>query len=134
MQTPADTATSVVTIGSECSACALIDKLGKLSCCARGGAWFNNCGRTVNSNFEHTWIEGLKACGNVAGLVMGSTESNLVLLNQTSTSHQLGTVQNQGVHPSGDSTHVSSMANSRGYDKLPHLVVHTSLLLVTLNS
>ena len=37
-------------------------KSGKLSCCARGGTWFQNCGDPGDSKFEHTWNEGINAC------------------------------------------------------------------------
>ena len=37
-------------------------KNGKLSCCARGGEWFDNCGDDGDTNFDHTWAEGAAAC------------------------------------------------------------------------
>ena len=45
-----------------CPKCATIKKSGKLSCCARGGAWFQKCGDAGDSNFDHTWVEGIQAC------------------------------------------------------------------------
>ena len=33
-----------------------------LTCCGKGGSWFQNCGRPGDPNFEHTWGEGTKAC------------------------------------------------------------------------
>ena len=56
---PADTTTTTVYI---CRRCVIVGKLGRLSCCGRGGYWFNNCGRTRNSKFYHTWYEGIQAC------------------------------------------------------------------------
>ena len=47
---------------ARCSKCGIIKKSGQLSCCARGGAWLNNCGDPGDSSFEHTWIEGIEAC------------------------------------------------------------------------
>ena len=45
-----------------CLKCGVIKKSGKLSCCARDGAWFNKCGDRGDSKFEHTWLEGIRAC------------------------------------------------------------------------
>jgi len=56
------TTTSPDTARTECSSCAPLKKSGKLSCCARGGAWFKNCGNTGDSAFDHTWVEGIHAC------------------------------------------------------------------------
>ena len=45
-----------------CPKCGTIEKSDKLSCCGRGGSWFNNCGRDSNSKFDYTWYEGIQAC------------------------------------------------------------------------
>ena len=45
----------------ECATC-VFTNAGKLSCCARGGSWFNNCGDAGDKKFEHTWAEGIQAC------------------------------------------------------------------------
>ena len=45
---------------NSCPKCAT-DKAGKHSCCARGGAWFKNCGDGGDTKF-HTWTEGIQAC------------------------------------------------------------------------
>jgi len=53
------------TTSSVCSKCAKIKKNGILSCCARGGAWFKECGsNTDGGKFDHTWTEGIEACKN----------------------------------------------------------------------
>ena len=49
-------------IGSRCVECGTTKKSGKLSCCARGGSWFKNCGDGGDSKFDHTWAEGIQAC------------------------------------------------------------------------
>ena len=59
MQTSVETATPITSV---CLACGVIKKSGKLSCCARGGSWFGNCGATRAAQREHTWYEGLHAC------------------------------------------------------------------------
>ena len=37
-------------------------KTGKLTCCARKGAWFEKCGDDGDPNFDHTWTEGVDSC------------------------------------------------------------------------
>ena len=44
-----------------CPACGVNKFTGKLSCCSRGGTWFNNCGDD-GDEFDHTWREGLVSC------------------------------------------------------------------------
>ena len=60
-----------VSVGSsdECAECAT-NKVGKLSCCARGGAWFKKCGDFVDTQFDHTWAEGIQACKHFANSVL----------------------------------------------------------------
>ena len=38
------------------------NKAGKISCCARGGSWFQNCGEFGDSKFDHTWGDGIQSC------------------------------------------------------------------------
>ena len=45
-----------------CPKCGTIKESGKRSCCARGGAWFKNCGDAGDAQFDHTWAEGIQAC------------------------------------------------------------------------
>ena len=49
------------TASSVCSKCGTTKK-GARSCCAQGGAWFNNCGKDDDEEFDHTWTEGALAC------------------------------------------------------------------------
>merc|ERR1719305_693079 len=53
---------ATTTVPNTCPKCGIIKKLNKLSCCARGGAWFNKCGDGGDSKFDHTWLEGIQAC------------------------------------------------------------------------
>ena len=57
-------ATPPVTVkpSTTCAKCGKIKKSKKLSCCARGGAWYNKCGDEGDSKFDHTWLEGVQAC------------------------------------------------------------------------
>ena len=61
-EAPATTSLSAVSSGNACRKCGAIKKSGKLSCCARGGAWFKNCGDVGDTKFGHTWAEGVQAC------------------------------------------------------------------------
>ena len=59
MLVPAVTTTS---ISSVCPECGITQKSAKMSCCARGGSWFGNCGGAGDGTFGHTWYEGVRAC------------------------------------------------------------------------
>ena len=47
---------------SVCPVCGTFANTGDRSCCATGGAWFQKCGTTDDSDAEHTWTEGIQAC------------------------------------------------------------------------
>ena len=51
---------------SVCPKCGIKKKSGKPSCCFSGGAWFKNCGDASDPNFDHTWMEGARACEGVS--------------------------------------------------------------------
>ena len=55
-------ASAASSIDNMCPKCGIVKKSGKLSCCARGGAWFKNCGNDGDREFDHTWVEGIEAC------------------------------------------------------------------------
>ena len=61
-ENPSTSTTATTDSSSTCSKCGTFAKSGKPSCCARGGAWFNKCGDPGDSNFDHTWFEGIQAC------------------------------------------------------------------------
>ena len=53
--------TTMATTSPVCPKCGTFKKDGKPpSCCAPGGAWFNQCGD--GPRFEHTWGDGIDAC------------------------------------------------------------------------
>ena len=52
---------------SVCPKCGTTEKSGKRSCCARGAAWFNNCGDGGDLKYDHTWAEGIHACESRLG-------------------------------------------------------------------
>ena len=45
-----------------CGKCGTVNKSGKLSCCAHGGAWFKHCGGAGKTKVAHTWVDGVEAC------------------------------------------------------------------------
>ena len=60
-RTPINTPTILGKMSS-CPKCATFPKSGRVSCCAPGGAWHNSCGGAANTNVDHRWFEGTKAC------------------------------------------------------------------------
>ena len=56
------TTKSLNVVSSSCSKCGTLKNSGKQSCCARGGAWFKNCGNDGDAQFDHTWVDGIEAC------------------------------------------------------------------------
>ena len=63
----------LVSGSSGCPKCGFTKRSGKYSCCARGGAWFKNCGSAGDIEFDHTWDEGIQACkGFVASVSVKS--------------------------------------------------------------
>ena len=54
---------SVITvpINTKCPKCGTTNK-GDVSCCARGGSWFQKCGDPGDTRFEYTWTEGINVC------------------------------------------------------------------------
>ena len=55
-------AVTTTATASVCSKCGILKKSGTASCCAPGGAWFENCGAAGDRNVDHKWSEGVKAC------------------------------------------------------------------------
>ena len=85
-----------------CPKCAAIKKSGKFSCCARGGAWFKNCGMFVTKNVDHTWVEGVQACRGFSGSSSGAKLRSQVILHHEKTQSQ----QNVTRDRSGTQQHI----------------------------
>ena len=115
-----------------CPKCAAIKKSGKLSCCAPGGAWFNNCGTSGNSNTDHTWVEGMQACKDVVGVFSVKAEAQFASINQTTTTQQLNDVEKQkNIDSTIDTTYdVPTTGNCKESVQLYHIVVFTSFLFI----
>ena len=77
--------------GNGCIKCGTADKSGVLSCCAHGGAWFENCGDAGNADFDHTWTEGIQACEGVVASTQAWRRHAAVI------THPLSTAQSHGV-------------------------------------
>ena len=65
IEAPATTGVSGIKM-KRCPKCGTAKKSGKLSCCARGGAWFQKCGAAGDTHFEHSWTDGIQACNGFA--------------------------------------------------------------------
>ena len=103
---------------------------GKLSCCARGGAWFENCGTSDNSNTEHTWVEGVQACKGVVTLFSGEAESQFMLVNETTTTQQLSDVGRQTIGFTLTAAYDPPTGNSKDNENLLHIIAFTNVLFV----
>ena len=50
-----------------CRKCRTVTRTSRRpSCCARGASWFGLCGDSGDTNFQHTWLEGIRACKGVS--------------------------------------------------------------------
>ena len=127
ISTPAVTVTRITPV---CPKCAAIKKSGKLSCCAPGGAWFNNCGFSSNSKTEHTWFEGVQACKNVVSLFSGKEESQFILVNQTIATQHVNDVDQQTIDSTLAVAYDVPTGNSKYNDQLLHIVVFISILFI----
>ena len=91
--TAATIADTAVTPPVACPKCAT-NNAGKLTCCARGGSWFQKCGDTGDSKFDHTWTEGIKACkDSTSGKAQAQAQAQPMMSNQTTTAQEQKAVQ-----------------------------------------
>ena len=128
-------ATPPITVkpSTTCPMCGTIKKSKKLSCCARGGAWYNKCGDEGDSNFDHTWTEGVQACRGFASLLSDEAQRQAMQRHETTTT-QLKTTrdpnvpqQNSVIDSFSDSV---SDAGGKGFSKI---AIFIDLFLITLN-
>ena len=105
---------------SECSKCGTIKKSGQLSCCAPGGAWFQNCGNGANSNLDHTWFEGIQACVGVEAKVKAMLNTQAMAFKPTDA------VPKQNIDSADDTVYV----NCRGYCEITNVSVVISFLFI----
>ena len=62
LNTPISASASTPAIASACTKCGTFKKSGRVSCCAPGGAWYNNCGGVGDRTVDHRWLEGVEVC------------------------------------------------------------------------
>ena len=85
---------SVVTSSSSgCPRCGIIQKSNTLSCCARGGAWFKQCGDVGDAQLHHTWSEGIQACKGFVKSIPKALPQHVVLHRMSAIVHLVGTAQ-----------------------------------------
>ena len=110
---PATTTKSPVTTksspGTTCPKCSMFKKSGKPSCCAPGGAWFNNCGEGE----DHTWFEGVQTCANA----------------ESATESQAQAIKTQSKIDPEDDVYDVVVTDSRSYYSVLHIGVIVGLSL-----
>ena len=107
-----------------CPMCGTIKKSKKLSCCARGGSWFKNCGDDGDLKFDHTWLEGLRACKDFVSLLSDEAQRQAMQRHET-TKTQLKTTRD----PNGPQQYSVSDAGDIGFSKI---TIFIGLFLITL--
>ena len=129
-EAPTTTTTSASAVSSKissklCLKCGSIKKSGKLSCCARGGAWFKKCGDAGDSKFDHTWFDGIQACTGVAGKVQ-------VQPYRTTIDHTRNPNENQIIISTAQSVYDADTKNSKNCSEhLTKLTVLITILILT---
>ena len=69
-----------------------------MSCCGRGGSWFQNCGRAGNRKLQHTWYEGIQACKALTQpRIVVDQEANAAQQKGIGSSHGDNKVNSKGV-------------------------------------
>ena len=140
MFTAAPATSDMLTRSSKvCPKCGKGKKSGKLSCCARGGTWFEKCGDIDDSEADHTWVEGIQAC-NIESMLPIPTHVQVMLryegvTTQTTNSSWVENVVEQRVkqqvnkHPGETTSHVGS-TNSKDSVKLADIVAIASIMSI----
>ena len=80
-----------------CPKCGTTNKSGKVSCCARGGSWFKNCGDEGNTKFDHTWAEGVQACKDIVSSVSVQLSPEVMFRHAGATMDRAATTKPQSV-------------------------------------
>ena len=70
-------------------------KFNKISCCARGGAWFDNCVDVGEAHSNHKWFEGSQACKGLATSVAVRSQRQMMLHRNTVVDYPLHTAQSR---------------------------------------
>ena len=129
---PAGVPATTVARRNTCSKCRSTKKSGKLSCCARGGAWFKNCGDAGERKFDHTWAEGIQACKGfwpnvpfkAAGRHVGLINTRVNMTKSRNCSHQQAKAYRRG------SMSNVAAADSTDYIRLAKMTVYSGVFLL----
>ena len=106
---PPLTMVTSTTVSLACSKCGTTKKSGRSSCCARGGAWFKNCGDAGDTKFDHSWTEGIQAC---KGFATAKLSLHVVLRRVGSIFYPPNTSQRQNdTQQQAHMYHIGSMLN-----------------------
>ena len=123
-----------------CAHCSSTKRSTEMSCCARGGAWFKNCGDFGDMTFDHTWAEGIQACKGFGKSVLLPSSLQLpshhvrVIDLRLNTFRSRNTTQRQTNLYSPDSVFNTDKTNSQECDQLMKVVVYIHVLLIIQHS
>ena len=120
-----------------CPKCSTIKKSGKHSCCARGGAWFKNCGDADDTQFDHTWAEGIEACKGFSDSVLIKISQQAILRNAGVIVNPLNvnqlrnnTQQRTHVSRAGSMSSISKFADFRNPIRLDENIARICVLFI----
>ena len=138
VSTEAHTKTSASEISRKrCPKCGIVKKSGKLSCCARGGAWFKQCGDAGDSTFDHTWVEGIQTCNYfksslaIEAPVQAMLRHERVVMELINTTWIRNTAKQQIVTDRTGNMFYAAMAGSKYSVRFIKIVVFAVLVCVT---
>ena len=96
-----------------CPKCGTTKRSSKRSCCARGGAWFKNCGDAGDTEFDHTWTEGIQVCKDFTAATLrtqvvlryeGGVANPMITVQARNTAQQQTDIYHFGIMPNVCST------------------------------
>ena len=121
-----------------CPKCRALKKSGKYSCCARGGAWFKNCGDADDTQFDHTWAEGIESCKRFSDSFLIKISQQAILRNVGASINPLSTnrprnnthQQRTRISRAGSMSNISNFADCRNAVGLYEIVVRVYVLFI----
>ena len=136
-EAPTTTSASAIT-SKRCPKCGTAKKPGKSSCCVRGGTWFKKCGDAGDTNYDHTWFEGMQACNNNGFVSLLSMEVLAPVLDEriiakpiNATELRNAVQQPVNVEPIDNASDASNV-DCKDCVKLAEITILTSSLLINL--
>ena len=114
------------TEASTCRKCAA-NKKGKVSCCFKGGSWYQKCGYPADTgdakSFDYTWRQGMEECKNAGSGEKAQSQAQTKLSRQNTIVQKQNTVQQK--------YRTDSM--NLNYNDLTNLTIFTTLLVTVLH-